>query len=72
MYWKLFIYHRIVFKILHSLTKSAHRFNNTRLPLFELTSLKEHSYGILSYFDNRLIEGNLKIILHKDRKTLKR
>ena len=39
--------------------------------------LKYHSHGrILSYFDYqqnyRQIEGNLKIILHKDRKTPKR
>ena len=38
--------------------------------------LKEHSRGILSYFDHRQnyreIEGNLKIIFYKDRKTPKR
>ena len=37
---------------------------------------KEYSHGILSYFDHRenfpQIEGNLKIILNKDRKTAKR
>ena len=39
-------------------------------------ALKELSHGILSYFEYRQncceIEGNLKIILYKDRKTLKR
>ena len=38
--------------------------------------LKEHSQGILSYFEYRqnyrYIEGNLKIILNKDKKQLKR
>jgi len=38
--------------------------------------LKELSHGILSYFEHRKnyckIEGNLKIILYKDRKIPKR
>ena len=44
------------------------------LPWFEISI--DHSHGNLSYFDYqqhyRLIEGNLKILLYKDRKTPKR
>jgi len=50
--------------------------DKTRIANNDLEKLKELSHGILSYFEHRQnyckIEGNLKIILYKDRKTPKR